>query len=434
MPELRAVLTDAGFKDVRTYVQSGNVVLTSGVSANKLGAQSEKLIAERFGFDVDVIVRTADELAEVVARNPLADVADNPKRYQVSFLDGEPDPEAVEKIAAAAAPTERLVAIGRELYAWHPDGVGRSKMWTKLAGHHARRPRHRAQLDDGDDAARDGGRVVSMRRYTIADVFTDVPLQGNQVAVFTDATGLSDETMQRAAREMNLSETVFVFRTEDPNAHLRVRIFTPATELPFAGHPVLGTAFVVGRAMGSNVVRLETGLGIVPVTLERAGNGALTYGEMEQFVPAVEPFDAVDELVAALGAAPDHGALPIEGYPQRAGARVRRVSERGRGRGAEAGHRRARAPRRPTGSTASRARASGGRRGCSGRRWAWPRIRPPARRPGRSPCTWRGTVGCRSGPRSRSSRASRSGVGRCSARGSREAPSGSSGCSSAGRR
>ena len=154
-----------------------------------------------------------------------------------------------------------------------------------------------------------------MRRYTIADVFTDVPLQGNQVAVFTDATGLSDETMQRAAREMNLSETVFVFRTEDPNAHLRVRIFTPATELPFAGHPVLGTAFVVGRAMGSNVVRLETGLGIVPVTLERAGNGALTYGEMEQFVPAVEPFDAVDELVAALGAAPDHGALPIEGYP-----------------------------------------------------------------------------------------------------------------------
>lgn len=134
MPELRAVLTEAGFKDVRTYVQSGNVVLTSSVSANKLGAQSEKLIAERFGFDVDVIVRTADELAEVVARNPLADVADNPKRYQVSFLDGEPNPEAVAKIADAAAPTERLVSVGRELYAWHPDGVGRSKMWTKLAG------------------------------------------------------------------------------------------------------------------------------------------------------------------------------------------------------------------------------------------------------------------------------------------------------------
>jgi trans-2,3-dihydro-3-hydroxyanthranilate isomerase len=153
-----------------------------------------------------------------------------------------------------------------------------------------------------------------MRRYTIADVFTDEPLQGNQVAVFTDATGLSAETMQRAAREMNLSETVFVFRAEDPNAHLRVRIFTPTTELPFAGHPVLGAAFVVGRAMGSNVVRLETGLGIVPVTLERANGGAPYYGEMEQFVPPVEPFAAIDDLVAALGAAPAPGALPIEGY------------------------------------------------------------------------------------------------------------------------
>jgi trans-2,3-dihydro-3-hydroxyanthranilate isomerase len=153
-----------------------------------------------------------------------------------------------------------------------------------------------------------------VRRYTIADVFTEVPLQGNQVAVFTDATGLSAETMQLAAREMNLSETVFVFRADDPSAHLRVRIFTPTTELPFAGHPVLGTAFVVGRAMGSTVVRLETGLGIVPVTLERPDGGAPTYGEMEQFVPAVERFEAVDELVAALGAAPDHGALPIEGY------------------------------------------------------------------------------------------------------------------------
>ena len=153
-----------------------------------------------------------------------------------------------------------------------------------------------------------------MRRYTIADVFTDVPLQGNQVAVFTDASGLSDETMQRAAREMNLSETVFAFRAEDPNAHLRVRIFTPSTELPFAGHPVLGTAFVVGRAMGSSVVRLETGLGIVPVTLSRANGGAPYYGEMEQFVPPVESFEAVDELVAALGAAPDHGGLPIQAY------------------------------------------------------------------------------------------------------------------------
>jgi uncharacterized protein (DUF1697 family) len=134
MPELRELLSEAGFTDVRTYVQSGNVVLRTGVSANKLGARCEQLIAERFGFDVDVIVRSVDELAEVVRVNPLADIAKDPKRYQVSFCDGEPDVQAVEKIAAAAAPSEKLVAIGRELYAWHPDGVGRSKMWTKLAG------------------------------------------------------------------------------------------------------------------------------------------------------------------------------------------------------------------------------------------------------------------------------------------------------------
>lgn len=156
---------------------------------------------------------------------------------------------------------------------------------------------------------------MKMYRYTIADVFTDVPLEGNPVAVFTDATGLSPEVMQRTAREMNLSETVFVLRKEDPGAHFRVRIFTPATELPFAGHPVLGTAFVVGRAMGSNVVRLETGLGVVAVTLERTNGGAPVYGEMEQFVPEAEPFEAVDELVSALGAAPDRHGLPIEAYP-----------------------------------------------------------------------------------------------------------------------
>lgn len=151
-----------------------------------------------------------------------------------------------------------------------------------------------------------------MRRYAVADVFTEVPLQGNQVAVFTDATGLSAEVMQRAAREMNLSETVFVFRAEDPNAHLRVRIFTPTTELPFAGHPVLGTAFVVGRAMGSNVVRLETGLGVIPVTLSRSNGGAPYYGEMEQRVPVAEPFEPVAELLAALGVA--ESVLPVEVY------------------------------------------------------------------------------------------------------------------------
>jgi uncharacterized protein (DUF1697 family) len=134
MPELRALLADGGFADVRTYMQSGNVVLSSEAPPAEVASEAERLIAERFGFDVDVIVRTDSELAEVVRLNPLAGVATNPKRYQVSFLDAEPDPDAVSRIAAVAAESERLVAIGRELYAWHPEGVARSKLWAKLAG------------------------------------------------------------------------------------------------------------------------------------------------------------------------------------------------------------------------------------------------------------------------------------------------------------
>jgi uncharacterized protein (DUF1697 family) len=134
MPDLRALLEEAGFEDVRTYVQSGNVVLSSRAAPAKVGAKAERAIAERLGFDVDVIVRTGDELAEVVARNPLAEVAVDPKRYQVSFLESEPDPAVLERIAGLKAEPERLVAIGRELYAWHPDGIGRSKLWNKLAG------------------------------------------------------------------------------------------------------------------------------------------------------------------------------------------------------------------------------------------------------------------------------------------------------------
>src|SRR5689334_22120437 len=108
-----------------------------------------------------------------------------------------------------------------------------------------------------------GSEVGRMHRYVVADVFTEVPLQGNQVAVFTNGSGLGDETMQRTAREMNLSETVFVLPARD-GGDARVRIFTPTIELPFAGHPVLGTAFVLGERDGSSLVRLETGLGTIP--------------------------------------------------------------------------------------------------------------------------------------------------------------------------
>jgi uncharacterized protein (DUF1697 family) len=134
MPALRERLTDAGLKNVRTYVQSGNVVLDSDLSPEQLAQMCEREIAQGFGFDVPVIVRTCDELAEVVERNPLGKVASDPKRYQVSFLSAELDPGSVATLEEYVAENERFVAIGRELYAWHPDGVARSKLWNKLAG------------------------------------------------------------------------------------------------------------------------------------------------------------------------------------------------------------------------------------------------------------------------------------------------------------
>jgi uncharacterized protein (DUF1697 family) len=133
MPDLRALLSKAGFEEVKTYVQSGNVVLRSELGEQGLARECERLLSGRFGFEVPVIVRSRDELAEVVARNPLRDVAINPKRYQVSFLAQEPKTEIVERLAALAKPEEKLVAIGRELYGWHPEGVARSKLWGRLA-------------------------------------------------------------------------------------------------------------------------------------------------------------------------------------------------------------------------------------------------------------------------------------------------------------
>jgi uncharacterized protein (DUF1697 family) len=133
MPALRELLSGAGFDDVRTYVQSGNVVLASDAPPEQTARECERLIAEEFGLEIDVLVRTRDELAEVVRRNPLGDVADDPKRYQVSFLETELPGEQVERIASAAVESEQLVAVGRELYAWHPAGVARSKLWGRLA-------------------------------------------------------------------------------------------------------------------------------------------------------------------------------------------------------------------------------------------------------------------------------------------------------------
>lgn len=151
---------------------------------------------------------------------------------------------------------------------------------------------------------------MARHRYVLCDVFTDTPLTGNQLAVFTDGRGLDDETMQSIARELKLSETTFVFPAEQ-GGHAKVRIFTPATELPFAGHPTLGTAFVLAAPMQLLEIRLETGMGIVPVRLEREG-ARIVFGRMEQPLPSIEPFEPEAELLSALGV--QRSELPVERY------------------------------------------------------------------------------------------------------------------------
>ena len=134
MPALREALEDAGFADVATYVQSGNVVLSAKSKPEQTARKVERVIAERFGLDVPVVVRTKAELARVVKKNPLAKVARDPKRYQVSFLVKKLDAPKVRKLEAAVAGKEQLVVDGREVYAWHDAGVARSKLWAELAG------------------------------------------------------------------------------------------------------------------------------------------------------------------------------------------------------------------------------------------------------------------------------------------------------------
>jgi len=152
---------------------------------------------------------------------------------------------------------------------------------------------------------------VPTLRYVVADVFTDRALAGNQLAVFTDARGLDDETMQALALEIGFSETTFVLPAERGGT-IRVRIFTPVTELPFAGHPVLGTAWVLGAPLQRGVVELETGSGVVPVELERDESGAIVFGRMAQPIPTVEPYPDPGELFVALGI--EGSALPVERY------------------------------------------------------------------------------------------------------------------------
>jgi trans-2,3-dihydro-3-hydroxyanthranilate isomerase len=131
--------------------------------------------------------------------------------------------------------------------------------------------------------------AISTRKLAMVqlDVFTDRALTGNALAVFPDGRGLSTEQMQALARETNLSETTFILpgeATAEKERGVRVRIFTVQEELPFAGHPTLGTAFVLRGQSGASEVRLELNVGTVPVRFEQA-DGEPVFGEMTQKNP-----------------------------------------------------------------------------------------------------------------------------------------------------
>jgi len=128
MGDLRAVLERAGYDDVRTLLQSGNVVLSSALDPETLERDLASMLCDAFGFHIAVVVRTRDELADVIARDPFAGEADDPGRYQVSFLSAEPDPARVDELERAAVPPERIAVHGSEVYAWHPGGIGRSEL------------------------------------------------------------------------------------------------------------------------------------------------------------------------------------------------------------------------------------------------------------------------------------------------------------------
>jgi trans-2,3-dihydro-3-hydroxyanthranilate isomerase len=166
-------------------------------------------------------------------------------------------------------------------------------------------------------------------RFIQVDVFTDRPFGGNPLAVFPEAEGLTTEEMQRLAREMNLSETTFVLLPQAPGADFKVRIFTPAAELPFAGHPVVGTHWVLAR-LGRVELRepvtqvcFELGVGVLPADLHVAG-GQVGRVVMTQDRPTFHAvLEDVTDLAAGLGLPPEaitETGLPVQvvstGLPQ----------------------------------------------------------------------------------------------------------------------
>jgi trans-2,3-dihydro-3-hydroxyanthranilate isomerase len=166
-------------------------------------------------------------------------------------------------------------------------------------------------------------------RFIQVDVFTDTPFGGNPLAVFPEAEGLTTEDMQRLAREMNLSETTFVLPPQTPGADFKVRIFTPAAEMPFAGHPVVGTHWVLAHLGRVDLhepvtqVHFELGVGVLPADLHVAGEQVERVVMTQDHPTFHAVLEDVSELAQGLGLAPEaitETGLPVQvvstGVPQ----------------------------------------------------------------------------------------------------------------------
>jgi len=158
-----------------------------------------------------------------------------------------------------------------------------------------------------------------MRQYLHYDVFTNQPFEGNQLAVFTDAEGLSAEQMQTITREMNFSESTFLLPAETPGTDIRMRIFTPGAELPMAGHPTIGSTFALADSgkIPAGAEQFVFGLGVGPTTVELTWSGSrLEFAWMDQKTPEVRtPASPVADILQSIGCVTsmlDARGLPVE--------------------------------------------------------------------------------------------------------------------------
>src|SRR5215213_6957368 len=133
MPQLRELLTECGYEDVRTLVASGNIVLTTRRKPDTVARDIRTRIKDAMGVDTPVVMRTRDELAEVIARDPFGDLVTEPRRYQVTFLEQPPPKATLQKLEALDTGDERWQIAGREIYTWHPDGIQNSALARLLA-------------------------------------------------------------------------------------------------------------------------------------------------------------------------------------------------------------------------------------------------------------------------------------------------------------